>query len=200
MPVNKKTRLFFLLALCLVAGGCSVIQFARLAKCEFEMDRVADVLWAGINMSNVNGLADLSVSNMTKAAKAIKDKDFNVSCKVMVKVKNNTHNIARLIGYDYELFLEGKFLATGSSHNVEYFVNPSETTTIPVPVQVNFADVMKKKEIGDIIRCVRNLNGSGSDKESNVAVKFTPYLSVGRKQMKLPAVTLHQTIRSEKTN
>ena len=164
------------------------------------MDHVADVIWADINMSNVNGLSDLSVTNMTKAAKAIKDKDFNVSFKVMVKVKNNTRNMARLIGYDYELYLEDKFLAKGSSHNVEYYVNPSNTTIIPIPVQVNLADVVKKKEVGDIIRCVRNLGGSGSNKESNVAVKFTPYLYVGKKQMKLPAVTLHQTISSEKNN
>lgn len=200
MPLNKKTLLPFLFAVCLVMGGCSVIQFARLANCEFEMDRVADVNWADINLSNVNGLSDLSLSNMTKAAKAIKDKDFNVSFKVMVKVKNNTRNIARLIGYDYELYLEDNFLAKGSSHNVEYYVKPSNTATIPIPVQVNLADVVKKKEIGDIIRCVKNLDGSGSNKESNVAVKFTPYLYVGKKQMKLPAVTLHQTISPEKNN
>lgn len=200
MPNNNKTLPLFILVLCLVTGGCSVIQFARLSNCEFEMDHVADVIWADINMSNVNGLSDLSVTNMTKAAKAIKDKDFNVSCKVMVKVKNNTRNMARLIGYDYELYLEDKFLAKGSSHNVEYYVNPSNTTIIPIPVQVNLADVVKKKEVGDIIRCVRNLDGSGSNKESNVAVKFTPYLYVGKKQMKLPAVTLHQTISSEKNN
>lgn len=200
MPINKKSLLLFLLALCLVPGGCSVVQFARLAKCEFEMDRVADVTWADINMSNVNGLSDLSVTNMTKAVKAIKNKDFNVYCKVMVKVKNNTKNTARLIGYDYELYLEDKFLAKGSSHNVEYYIDPSKTATIPIPVQVNIADVVKKKEVGDIIRCVKNLNGSGNGKESNVAVKFTPYLYVGKKQMKLPAVTLHQTISSEKSD
>lgn len=164
------------------------------------MDRVVDVNWADINLSNVHGLSDLSLSNMTKAAKAIKDKDFNVSFKVMVKVKNNTRNKARLIGYDYELYLEDKFLAKGSSHNVEYYVNPSNTATIPIPVQVNLADVVKKKEVGDIIRCVKNLDGSGSNKESNVAVKFTPYLYLGKKQMKLPAVTLHQTISPEKNN
>ncbi|MCR4681461.1 MAG: hypothetical protein K5636_07635 [Bacteroidales bacterium] len=193
----KKRILYTIIVACaIVLGGCAMAQFANLRHCTFEMGKITDIKWADINLSNVNSVADLSVTNMTKALTALKNKDFVVSCTVNVKTKNATDRLARLIGYDYELFLEDKLVATGSSKDTEYVINPHTTTTIPVPVNIDLVNVIKKKEIGDIINCIRNLNDKGTGKDSNVKVKFTPYASTGKKTVPLAPITLKKTISS----
>ena len=102
----KRNTLFVILCCCIIAfSGCSILQFSNLLNCKFAMSGVRNVTWAGINFSNINSLQDLSITNMTKALDAIKRMDFTVTCDVNVKTENPTNRMARLIGYDYELFL-----------------------------------------------------------------------------------------------
>jgi len=186
----KRKTLFVILCCCIIAfSGCSILQFSNLLNCKFAMAGVRNVTWAGINFSNISSPSDLSLTNLTKALDAIKRMDFTIACDVNVKTENPTNRMARLIGYDYELFLDNQIkpIATGSSRDKEY---------IPIPVKMDLVSVVKNKEIGNIIKCIKDIQGKGNGTSSDVTVKFTPYLSMGRAPVRLSPLTLTKTFQS----
>ncbi len=195
----KKHLLFSILVCCIVAlSGCSILQFSNLLNCKFAMAGIQNVTWAGINFSNVNSVRDLSVTNLSKAMSAIKDMDFNITCDVKVKTENTTNRMARLIGYDYELFLDNntKPVATGSSKDKEYIIPANSTVVVPIPVKMDLVSVIKNKEVGSIINCIKNIQDKGNGTSSDVTVKFTPYLSMGKTPARLSPITLTKTFQS----
>lgn len=195
----KRNTLFVILCCCIIAfSGCSILQFSNLLNCKFAMSGVRNVTWAGINFSNINSLQDLSITNMTKALDAIKRMDFTVTCDVNVKTENPTNRMARLIGYDYELFLNGQpnAIAKGSSRDKEYIIPANSTAEIPIPVTMDLVSVVKNREVGSIIQCIRDIQGKGNGTSSDVTVKFTPYLSMGRAPVRLSPLTLTKTFQS----
>lgn len=195
----KRNTLFVILCCCIIAfSGCSILQFSNLLNCKFAMSGVRNVTWAGINFSNINSLQDLSITNMTKALDAIKRMDFTITCDVNVKTENPTNRMARLIGYDYELFLNGQpnAIAKGSSRDKEYIIPANSTAEIPIPVTMDLVSVVKNREVGSIIQCIRDIQGKGNGTSSDVTVKFTPYLSMGRAPVRLSPLTLTKTFQS----
>ena len=195
----KKHILISIIVCCIVTlTGCSILQFSNLRNCKFAMAGIQNVTWAGINISQISSTRDLSISNMTNALTAIKNMDFTITCDVNVKTENPTNQMARLVGYDYELFLNDntKPVATGSSHDKEYFIPANTTVIIPIPVKVDLVSVIKNKEVGSIIKCIKDIQDKGNGTSSDVKVKFTPYLSVGRTPVKLAPLTLTKSFQS----
>lgn len=195
----KRNTLFVILCCCIIAfSGCSILQFSNLLNCKFAMAGVRNVTWAGINFSNISSPSDLSLTNLTKALDAIKRMDFTISCDVNVKTENPTNRMARLIGYDYELFLDNQTnpIATGSSRDKEYIIPANSTMDIPIPVKMDLVSVVKNKEVGSIIKCIKDIQGKGNGTSSDVTVKFTPYLSMGRAPVRLSPLTLTKTFQS----
>lgn len=195
----KNKFLISIVLCCIVAfSGCSILQFSNLMNCKFAMAGVRNVTWAGINFSNVSSARDLSITNMSNALEAIKNLDFTISCDVNVKTENPTNKMARLVGYDYELFLNDntKPIATGSSRDKEYIIPANSTVVIPIPVKMDVVSVVKNKEVGAIIKCIKDIQDKGNGTSSDVKVKFTPYLSVSRTPVKLAPITLTKTFQS----
>ncbi len=195
----KRNFLFSIILCCIVVlSGCSILQFSNLMNCQFAMAGIRNVTWAGINFSDISSPRDLSLTNLTRAMESIRNRDFTISCEVNVRTENSTNRIARLIGYDYELYLDDstKPIATGSSKDKEYIIPAHSTTVIPIPVTMDLVSVIKNKEVGSIINCIRNIMDKGNGTSTDVTVKFTPYLSVGSKPRKLSPITLTKTLQS----
>lgn len=181
--------------LVLFVGGCGIAKVVNLVNCKFSMANVSDITWGGINLSNIKSVSNLSFDNLKKAGTAIKNKDFRVSCNVNVNVKNETKKPAKLFAFDYELFLENSLLATGSSKDKTYDINAGSTRIVPVPVSVDIVDIIKNKEVGNIINFAKNLMDYGTGKESNIKVRLTPYVGTGNKSAKLAPITLNKTFQ-----
>ncbi|MCQ2284919.1 MAG: hypothetical protein MJZ57_08470 [Bacteroidales bacterium] len=193
--IQKITVIIAISCLAIFGGGCGLAKVINLVNCKFSMANVSDITWAGINLSNIKGVSDLSLANVQKAATAIKNKDFNVSCNVNVNVKNVTQKPAKLFAFDYELFLENALLATGSSKEKTFDITPASTVVVPVPVKVNIVDIVKNGEVGNIINFAKNLMDYGTGEESNIKVKLTPYVGAGNKSTKLAPITLNKTFQ-----
>lgn len=193
----KKSRLIVVCVSCMVLlfASCSVLQFANLVRCQFSMKNISDITWAGINLSNINGISDFSLDNLRKAKEALKNKDFGVSCNINVDAKNDTKYPAKLIGYDYELFLEDYLFASGNSHNKTYSVLPNSISTLTIPLQFDVAKIIKDGELSSVINLVRNLTDYGKGEPSQVKVRFTPYMQVGEKSQPLAPISLSKTFQ-----
>ncbi len=182
----------------LFLSGCGLAQLINLINCKFNLANITNIKWAGINLSNIKSISDLSFADLQKAAVAIKNKDFKVGCDVNVNAKNETANPAKLCAYDYDLFLDGNSIAQGSSADKTTVINPQSTTLIPVPLMVDLLGIIKSGETKSVVNFAKNLLDYGDGTESNVKVKFTPYISPASsssKGTKLPAITLNKTFQ-----
>lgn len=201
--MSKKTVSILLVAVSvLLFTGCGIAQLINLINCKFSLANVSNITWAGINLSNIRSVSDLSFADLQKAATAIINKDFKVGCDVNVNAKNETSNPARLCAYDYDLFLDGNAIAQGSSTSRSTLINPQSTTLIAVPLRVDLLGIIKSGETKSVVNFAKNLLDYGDGTESNVKVKFTPYISPvnsntkpDSKGTKLPAITLNKTFQ-----
>jgi len=199
MKILKRVLTIALISCTLLfMGGCGLAQLINLINCKFSLANVSDITWAGINLSNIKSVSDLQWSDLQKAIAAIKNRDFKVGCNVNVNAKNETANPAKLCAYDYDLFLDGSSIAQGSSASQTTLINPNSTTLVHVPLAVDLKGIFQNGDAGNVINFARNLMDYGNGTESNVKVKFTPYVNTqngSQKGVKLPAITLNKTFQ-----
>ena len=182
----------------LFLGGCGLAQLINLINCKFSLANVSDITWAGINLSNIKSVSDLQWSDLQKAVQAVKNKDFRIGCNVNVNAKNETESPAKLCAFDYDLLLEGSSIAQGSSTDRTTVINPHSTTRILVPLSMDLVSIFKNGDTKNVINLARNLTDYGNGKESNVKVKFTPYINTPNgtgKGAKMPTITLNKTFQ-----
>lgn len=182
----------------LFLGGCGLAQLINLINCKFSLANVTDISWAGINLSNIKNVSDLQWSDLQKAIQAVKNKDFRIGCNVNVNAKNETEKPAKVCAFDYDLLLEGSSIAQGSSTDRTTVINPHSTTRIPVPLSMDLVGIFKNGDTKNVINLARNLTDYGNGKESNVKVKFTPYINTPNgtgKGAKMPTITLNKTFQ-----
>ena len=199
MKVLKKTIIILAVtATLLFAGGCGLAQLINLINCKFSLANVSDITWAGINLSNIKSVNDLQWSDLQKAIQAVKNKDFRIGCNVNVNAKNETEKPAKLCAFDYDLLLEGSSIAQGSSTDRTTIINPKTTSRIAVPLSMDLVSIFKNGDTKNVINLARNLTDYGNGKESNVKVKFTPYINTPNgtgKGAKMPTITLNKTFQ-----
>ena len=174
--LKKLTIILAVTVTMLFMGGCGLAQLINLINCKFSLANISDITWAGINISNIRSVSDLQWSDLQKAYQAIKNKDFRIGCNVNVNAKNETTQPAKLCAYDYDLFLEGSSIAQGSSTTQTTLINPQSTALIHVPLSMDLYNIFKNGDAKNVINLARNLMDYGNGTESNVKVKFTPYI------------------------
>ena len=182
----------------LFLGGCGLAQLINLINCKFNLANISDITWAGINLSNIKSVSDLQWSDLQKAVVAIKNKDFRIGCNVNVNAKNETEKPAKLCAFDYDLLLEGSSIAQGSSTDRTTIINPQTTTRIAVPLSMDLVQIFRNGDTKNVINLARNMTDYGNGQESNVKVKFTPYINTVNgtgKGAKLPTITLNKTVQ-----
>ena len=196
--LKKALSIILISATLLFLGGCGLAQLINLINCKFSLANISDITWAGINLSNIKNISDLQWSDLQKAYQAVRNKDFRIGCNVNVNAKNETEMPAKLCAYDYDLFLEGSSIAQGSSATRTTMINPHTTTLIHVPLSMDLVSIFKNGDTKNVINLARNLMDYGNGKESNVKVKFTPYINTPNgtgKGAKLPTITLNKTFQ-----
>ena len=196
--LKKLTIILAVTATLLFAGGCGLAQLINLINCKFSLANVSDITWAGINLSNIKSVSDLQWSDLQKAIQAVKNKDFRIGCNVNVNAKNDTEKPAKLCAFDYDLLLEGSSIAQGSSTDRTTIINPKTTSRIAVPLSMDLVSIFKNGDTKNVINLARNLTDYGNGKESNVKVKFTPYINTPNgtgKGAKMPTITLNKTFQ-----
>ncbi|MBR4136232.1 MAG: hypothetical protein IKU03_07490 [Bacteroidales bacterium] len=196
----KKIRKSFIyitmICVAVAVSSCGLSKVVNLLRCSFDMDGITDISWAGVNLSNIKSVSDLSLNDLKNAATAIKNKDFKVGCNIKVNVKNSTPRDAKMIAYDYELLIDNASVATGSSEDNSFIIRPNTVTQIKVPIAVDLVKILKNQEgeLNSLVKFAKNLKDYGNGDPSNVKIKFSPKFSVGKKMQKFPPFILSKTV------
>lgn len=186
----KKITLVLALAGSILLSSCDVLtelanQFssvANLANCEFNLKNVSNVTVAGINVKNVTN-GNLSATDVVKLVAAYQAKKVPLSMNVNVDVTNPTTTQAAMTALDWILAIDGTDMANGVNSN-SYTIKPSTTTTVPLGVNAELADLFSKKSVEALKNFAASFNNEGIS--SKVGLRVRPSLSVGTTQVPFP--------------
>ena len=185
----KKITLVLVLAGSILLSSCDILnelasQFssvANLANCEFNLKNVSNVTVAG-NVKNVTQ-GNLSATDVVKLVAAYQAKKVPLSMNVNVDVTNPTTTQAAMTALDWILSIDGTDMANGVNSN-SYTIKPSATTTVPLGVNAELADLFSKKSVEALKNFAASFNNEGIS--SKVGLRVRPSLSVGTTQVPFP--------------
>lgn len=176
--------------------GCDEIkETLNMINCKYKINNIGNISWAGINLTNITSLSDLSVSDALAAANAIRENNYNINFDLNVLALNETESNAKIRGFDYKLLLNENEVTNGE-HGDEVTVEANGGSAI-LPVNMNFdaKDLIEGGTVNDMVNLVLNLVNYGNGESSDVAVKFSPWIPVGNSVQKMPYITLNHTLQ-----
>lgn len=200
----KKIALSLVLAGSILLSSCDVLtqlanQFtsvANLANCEFNLKNVSNVSVAGVNVKNLTQ-GNLSATDVVKLVAAYQSKQVPLSMDVNVDITNPTTTQAAMTALDWILAIDGTDMASGVNSK-SYTIKPSATTTVPLGVNTDLADLFSKKGLDALKNFASSFTNEGIS--SKVGLRVKPSLSVGTTQVPFPNyITLEKKTGSSKT-
>ena len=186
----KKITLALVLAGSILLSSCDVLtqvadQFtsvANLVNCEFNLKNVSNVSVAGVNVKNLTQ-GNLTATDVVKLVAAYQSKKVPLAMDVNVDITNPTTTKAAMTALDWILAIDGTDMANGVNTN-SYTIKPSTTTTVPLGVNAELADLFSKKGVEALKTFASSFTNEGIS--SKVGLRVKPSISVGTAQVSFP--------------
>lgn len=186
----KKITLVLALAGSMLLSSCDTLmqvadQFAsvaNLANCDFSLKNVSNVSVAGVNVKNLTQ-GNLTATDVVKLVAAYQSKKVPLAMNVNVDVTNPTTTKAAMTALDWILSIDGTDMANGVNSN-SYTIKPSATTTVPLGVNAELADLFSKKGAEALKNFASSFTNEGIS--SKVGLRVKPSISVGTAQVPFP--------------
>ena len=186
----KKITLVLALAGSMLLSSCDMLmqvadQFAsvaNLANCDFSLKNVSNVSVAGVNVKNLTQ-GNLTATDVVKLVAAYQSKKVPLAMNVNVDVTNPTTTKAAMTALDWILSIDGTYMANGVNSN-SYTIKPSATTTVPLGVNAELADLFSKKGVEALKNFASSFTNEGIS--SKVGLRVKPSISVGTAQVPFP--------------
>ena len=186
----KKITLVLALAGSMLLSSCDMLmqvadQFAsvaNLANCDFSLKNVSNVSVAGVNVKNLTQ-GNLTATDVVKLVAAYQSKKVPLAMNVNVDVTNPTTTKAAMTALDWILSIDGTDMANGVNSN-SYTIKPSATTTVPLGVNAELADLFAKKGVEALKNFASSFTSEGIS--SKVGLRVKPSISVGTAQVPFP--------------
>ena len=186
----KKISIAIVMAGCILLSSCDVLtqvanQFAsvaNLSNCQFDLKNVLNVSVAGVNVKNLTQ-GKLSATDVVKLVAAYQTKKVPLAMDVNVDITNPTTTQAAMTALDWILAIDGTDLANGVN-NRSYTIKPSATTTVPLGVNAELADLFSQKGLDALKNFASSFTNEGVS--SKVGIRVKPSISVGTTQVPFP--------------
>lgn len=174
LHIMRKIRYLPVMLLAVASAGCATLQqIAALRSVDFQLDRVADVRLAGVDISTTRSYSELGLSDATRVGAAVARHELPLSFRLYVRAENPAENsvTARLVRMQWTLFLEDTQTVSGQIER-EYELPPGEPTDIPLEIELNLFDFYERSG-PDLIDLALNLAGAGGAPKQ-VSVRAVP--------------------------
>lgn len=186
----KKLTLVLALAGSILLSSCDMLtqvadQFASVANlvnCDFSLKNVSNVSVAGVNVKNLTQ-GKLTAADVLKLVAAYQSKQVPLAMDVNVDVTNPTTTKAAMTALDWILSIDNTDMANGVNTK-SYTIKPSATTTVPLGVNAELADLFSKKGLEALKTFASSFTSEGVS--SNVGLRVKPSISVGTAQVPFP--------------
>lgn len=188
-PHATNRFLFASLMLLVLALSCGIKRQAdemrNLAQCEFRFEGLSRVLVAGVDVSKVSDLGDLTVEDSSALFASLAFGSVPLEATVDVGVRNPTPSKAAVNRLEWILLIDDIEVASGAvPQRVEIGPNGG-TAVIPVSFSTDLLKVLSGRSGESVINFALNLAGS-SDRPSRVTVKVKPSVQLGGRTVQYP--------------
>ena len=195
---NLIYRIFVLSGLLTVLSCTYLKELTALKDCEFRVGTLENPVLAGEDISKIVSLKDFSINQTGKIAKSILQGTLPLSFILNVEVKNPNQKNASLNRLEYLAFIDTVQIASGTME--EHVVIPSGggIATIPVKVETDVMDLLKKEPINTLLNYALNLADDGN-RPVRVSIKIKPWIQIGSVDREYPGyITVTQDFASGK--
>jgi hypothetical protein len=169
-----------------VFTACATIQeIAALRSVGFELDRVAEVHLAGIDVSRMQTASELSLTEAGQVTTALARRELPLSFKIHLRAVNPASNsvTARLVRMQWTLLLENTETVSGVIDR-EYVLAPGRPTDIPVDVSLDLLRFYERSG-PDLLDLALNLTGNGGQPKL-VTVRAVPTITTALGDISYP--------------
>ena len=155
----------------LFLGSCKTLnQFAdslnNLQRLEFKLDNVNNFSLAGVNLSNIKSVSDISIMDGIKLTKAFSDKKLPAQFVLNVDAKNpndgkggSKQSSATLSSFDWKLYIDDKETIAGNINKEFVIPGTGSSETIPLVMNIDLYQFFGNKGYEDIINLALAIGG-----------------------------------------
>lgn len=176
----------------LFLGSCKTLnQFAdslnNLQRLEFKLDNVNNFRLAGVNLSNIKSVSDLSLMDGIKLTKAFADKKLPAQFVLNVDAKNpndgkggSKQSTATLSSFDWKLYIDDKETIAGDINKEFVIPGTGSSETIPLVMNIDLYEFFGNRGYEDIINLALAIGGqSGSASRLKLDARPTVKTPIG---------------------
>lgn len=178
---TKKISLFALVCSLAFFTSCDVLQqvsqMSNLTKCDFRLESVQQLNLAGINVQNVNKVADLTMFDAAKLANAVASQQFPLDFTLNIEAKNPNTATAGMTRIDWILLIDDMEMTRGILDKQVTIPANNGTAIIPMQMHIDLKQALSGKSADAIINFGMNLAGAGN-KPTRFTLQMKPTISV----------------------
>jgi len=162
-----------LAALALVSGCATLQQVLALRDVDFELDRVANMSLAGVDLDRARSYQDISLSDVGRLTLAASNGELPLRFDLHLLAENPADNSvdARLVRMDWTLLLQGRETISGTFAN-ETLLPPGQPTDVPIGIELDLVDFFEGNA-KDLVDLALSLTGQGGEPKE-VTLRATP--------------------------
>lgn len=143
----------------------SIVNLQRL---EFKLDNVNNFRLAGVDLSNIKSVSDLSIMDGIKLTKAFADKKLPAQFVLNVAANNpndgtggSKQSAATLTSLDWKLYIDNKETIAGDINKDIVIPGTGQSETIPLVMNIDLYQFFGNKGYEDIINLALAIGGQG---------------------------------------
>ncbi len=180
-----KITIITVFAASLLLSGCKTLNqlkdsIANLQRLEFKLDDVNNFQLAGVNLSNVKSVNDLSVMDGIKLTQAFAQKSLPARFVLNVDAKNpndgtggSKQSSATLTGLDWRLYIDGKQTIAGDISSDLVIPGTGKATNIPLVMNIDLYDFFGNEGYADLINLALAIGGQNGS-AANIKLDARP--------------------------
>ncbi len=163
--MRKRYVEFIIVGLVLVSGlQCQTIrEIANLRNVRFNIDRVADVRLAGVDVQRLKSYENLSITDIARLGRALARKEFPLDFQLHLTAENPPENSvqARLVKLDWTLLIDDTETISGVFDD-NIVLQPGQPTDVPIPISLNLVDFFQHG-VRDLVELALAVAGQGGE-------------------------------------
>lgn len=159
-------------------------QIVNLQKCEFKLDNVVGFKVAGIDISKISSIKDISLLDAAKLVQTFNNKKIPVSFTLNVAANNpndgtsgTTKSVVTLQKMDWSLLIDGMETITGVVNQaIDIPSSSDQKTVIPLEMGLDLYEFFGKKGYEPLINTALAIGGLGGS-ASKLTLNAKPTVS-----------------------
>lgn len=160
-------------------------QMKNIAKCDFRIATVENIVLSGINVQQLKGMDDLSMMQAGKILAGFAGGNLPISLTVNVEAKNPNKEQALMNMMEWILYVDTIRLIDGTLNKNVTIPPDGGKTIIPMDMAFNILEFTNHSKKDDLLNIAFNIVDKGN-KPVKITIKAKPSIIIGKRNISYP--------------